>query len=69
MEIKAGRTVSGDQLSGLHYYGVLDSGFGPGGKYLICGGSEDQDRSSARARGWRRPADIEAAFGASAVAP
>jgi len=62
IEIKAGRTLSGDQFAGLDYYGSLDTGCPPERRYLVNAGTESQNRSRGRVRGWRVLADIESAF-------
>ncbi len=52
VEIKAGRTISGDSVRGLERYRDL-SGLPPEKAYLVYSGNETMQRTTARLLSWR----------------
>ena len=62
IEMKAGRTISGDFFKGLDFYGGMDSRCPPDKRYVVYGGTENQDRSRGRVRGWKSLGDIADKF-------
>lgn len=58
IEMKSGRTISGDFFKGLDFYGGIDPQCPPENRYVVYGGNENQDRSRGRVRGWKSLADI-----------
>ncbi len=62
IEMKAGRTISGDFFKGLDFYGGIDPRCPPENRYVVYGGNENQDRSRGRVRGWKGLADISKDF-------
>jgi len=57
VEIKAGKTISNDFFKMLHYWSKLASDKA-GIPYLIYGGTESQNRSMVRVKGWHEAVHI-----------
>jgi uncharacterized protein len=63
IEIKAGKTITGDFFKNLGYYGELDTLCPPANRYIIYGGTDDQERKDAAVRSWLSLLSIDKSFG------
>jgi len=57
IEIKSGKTISGDYFTNLDYWQKL-SGFSPKDSHIVYGGNEHQQRSVAKIYSWNRLNDL-----------